>query len=303
MAHSIGKTIAELRKAKGWTQIELAEKLNVSDKAVSKWESEGGFPEITQLPVLAKIFDVSIDYLMTGKETEPEIITMSKIELCAKNDDVELFETLSYDYLKTADENGKTILDYMLQYDCDKVVNAFFKKYPVKTIQQSNTHRAGAPLWYTEKVLKLLILNNLVDELLSVNLFTRITGRQTIATEWNIYTEKYRTLIFTHEKIAEDLKKIYIQSLNESEFNITICLLLDNKKEKDIQLLWTIIYNKSTIKLSLSTLQKLLDNGYIEIVKQANQINKTLGAPTISEELIQVAVLKQNGGATEEINK
>ena len=88
MAHSIGKTIAELRKAKGWTQIELAEKLNVSDKAVSKWESEGGFPEITQLPVLAKIFDVSIDYLMTGKETEPEIITMSKIELCAKNDDV-----------------------------------------------------------------------------------------------------------------------------------------------------------------------------------------------------------------------
>ena len=277
--------------------------MNVSDKAVSKWESEGGFPEITQLPVLAKIFDVSIDYLMTGKEAEPEIITMSKIELCAKNDDVELFEALSYDYLKTADENGKTILDYMLQYDCDKVVNAFFKKYPVKTIQQSNTHRAGAPLWYTEKVLKLLILNNLVDELLSVNLFTRITGRQTIATEWNIYTEKYRTLIFTHEKIAEDLKKIYIQSLNESEFNITICLLLDNKKEKDIQLLWTIIYNKSTIKLSLSTLQKLLDNGYIEIVKQANQINKTLGAPTISEELIQVAVLKQNGGATEEINK
>ena len=40
--HSIGKTIATLRKAKGWTQVELAEKLNVSDKAVSKWESEAG---------------------------------------------------------------------------------------------------------------------------------------------------------------------------------------------------------------------------------------------------------------------
>ena len=54
MAHSIGKTIAELRKTKGWPQIELAEKLNVSDKAVSKWESEGGFPEITQLLCLQK---------------------------------------------------------------------------------------------------------------------------------------------------------------------------------------------------------------------------------------------------------
>ena len=45
--HSIGKTIASLRKSKGWTQVELAEKLNVSDKAVSKWESEAGFPEIS----------------------------------------------------------------------------------------------------------------------------------------------------------------------------------------------------------------------------------------------------------------
>lgn len=44
--HSIGKTIAELRKAKGWTQVELAERLNISDKAVSKWESEAGYPEI-----------------------------------------------------------------------------------------------------------------------------------------------------------------------------------------------------------------------------------------------------------------
>ena len=63
MAHSIGKTIAELRKAKGLTQVELAKKLGVSDKAVSKWESDGGFPEITQFPVIASIFDVSIDYL------------------------------------------------------------------------------------------------------------------------------------------------------------------------------------------------------------------------------------------------
>ncbi len=123
MAHSIGKTIAELRKAKGWTQIELAEKLNVSDKAVSKWESEGGFPEITQLPMLAKIFDVSIDYLMTGKETEPEIITMSKIELCAKNDDVSMLDEIK-GYTNVTDESGKSLQDYIVQY---KSVNIFNK--------------------------------------------------------------------------------------------------------------------------------------------------------------------------------
>ena len=76
--HSIGKTIASLRKSKGWTQVELAEKLNVSDKAVSKWESETGFPEISQLPALANLFGVTIDYIMTGKTAEKERILNSK---------------------------------------------------------------------------------------------------------------------------------------------------------------------------------------------------------------------------------
>ncbi len=66
-AKSIGTTIAELRKKQGLTQLQLAQKLNISDKAVSRWENGVGFPEITQLPALAQIFGVAVDYLMTGK--------------------------------------------------------------------------------------------------------------------------------------------------------------------------------------------------------------------------------------------
>lgn len=66
--HKIGDTIAKLRKEKGWTQAEIAEKLQVSDKAVSKWESNKGEPSIEFLPKLAELFDVSLDYLMTGEE-------------------------------------------------------------------------------------------------------------------------------------------------------------------------------------------------------------------------------------------
>ena len=111
--HSIGKTIATLRKAKGWTQVELAEKLNVSDKAVSKWESEAGLPEISQLPTMATLFGVTIDYLMTGKTPEKEIVTISKAELCAKTDDVSLAEEVKD---LPHDENNKKIVDYILQY-------------------------------------------------------------------------------------------------------------------------------------------------------------------------------------------
>ena len=113
MEHSIGKTIAALRKEKMWTQVELAEKLNVSDKTVSKWESEAGMPEISQLPVMAELFGVSIDYLMTGKEQEKEIVTMSKAELCAKTDDVSLAEEVKD---LTKDENNKNVVDYILEY-------------------------------------------------------------------------------------------------------------------------------------------------------------------------------------------
>ena len=114
--HKIGDTISQLRKEKGWTQAELASKLLVSDKAVSKWESNKGEPSIEFLPILAQLFDVSLDYLMTGKEKEDKIITISKLELCAKKDDVDMYKELklSSDY---KDENGKTIFDYVFKYE------------------------------------------------------------------------------------------------------------------------------------------------------------------------------------------
>ena len=129
MAHSIGKTIAKLRKAKGWTQIELAEKLQVSDKAISKWEKDSGAPSIEFFPALAELFDVSIDYLMTGKEDEPEIITISKAELCAKNDDISMLKDIN---LNTKDENSKTLIDYIIQYKSCKVFAEICEKIDSK---------------------------------------------------------------------------------------------------------------------------------------------------------------------------
>lgn len=99
--HSIGKTIASLRKSRGWTQVELAEKLGISDKTISKWESEAGMPEISQLPALSKLFDVSIDFLMTGKIDEmislDDMDSVKRMFYLIKNDDVENY--IKYGYL------------------------------------------------------------------------------------------------------------------------------------------------------------------------------------------------------------
>ncbi|MDO4861011.1 MAG: helix-turn-helix transcriptional regulator, partial [Bacillota bacterium] len=58
-AASVGKRIAELRKQEGLTQKQLADKLGVSNKTISKWETGEGFPDITMIPKLSAIFNVS----------------------------------------------------------------------------------------------------------------------------------------------------------------------------------------------------------------------------------------------------
>lgn len=125
MEHNIAKTITALRKAKGWTQVELAAKLNVSDKTISKWESGTGYPEITILPKLAEIFEVTIDYLMTGKEPKKEFIIMSSAELCAKTDDPSMLNHINPQF---KDEKGKTLSDYIIQYESLNVYVALKEK-------------------------------------------------------------------------------------------------------------------------------------------------------------------------------
>ncbi len=74
----IAKNITELRVAKGMTQLELAEQLHYSDKAVSKWERGESVPEISTLKAIADLFGVTLDHLVnehtTGekRDTAPE---------------------------------------------------------------------------------------------------------------------------------------------------------------------------------------------------------------------------------------
>ena len=80
----IAKNIIELRKSKNWTQAELAQKLNYSDKAVSKWERAECIPDVTVLKEIVDLFGVKIDYLLETEHTDGEDIrqTVSKQKEC-----------------------------------------------------------------------------------------------------------------------------------------------------------------------------------------------------------------------------
>ena len=71
MDMTIGKRIAHLRKEKGLTQEELASHMGISPQAVSKWENDQTCPDISALPKLARLFGVTVDELLEGKEVLP----------------------------------------------------------------------------------------------------------------------------------------------------------------------------------------------------------------------------------------
>lgn len=86
----VANNIVELRKEAKLTQVELAEKLNYTDKAVSKWERGESIPELLTLKKIAEIFGVTIDYLTSEKPRDekkefvlPKIIVFNRILITA----------------------------------------------------------------------------------------------------------------------------------------------------------------------------------------------------------------------------
>ncbi|MBR4035652.1 MAG: helix-turn-helix transcriptional regulator [Oscillospiraceae bacterium] len=79
---TLGTMIATLRKEHNMTQLQLAEKMGVTDKAVSKWERDLSCPDVDSLPRLAEIFGITVDEMLRAKEIpapQPKEDKMGKI--------------------------------------------------------------------------------------------------------------------------------------------------------------------------------------------------------------------------------
>ena len=118
-------TISFSRKRQGLTQEELAKKLGVTNQSVSKWESAQCCPDIGLLPMLADIFEISIDELF-GRKNEKEI----HYDLCSElpwNDDntIRVFRTLGKKILESTDENGWINISF--PKECNEKTRQYFK--------------------------------------------------------------------------------------------------------------------------------------------------------------------------------
>ena len=77
MNETFGERFARFRKQKGLTQEDIADKVNISAQAVSKWENDISLPDITTLPLLSDILGVTIDELL-GKKRNQEVVVVEE---------------------------------------------------------------------------------------------------------------------------------------------------------------------------------------------------------------------------------
>ena len=122
---SIGKKIAYFRKARGWTQAELGEKIGVSNQAVSKWESETSMPDVMLLPVLADAFGCYIDELFS-REVKTEIHYDHCAELpWADDSTIRIFQTVGKKIMKS--QEGNSCIEVTFPRNCNETTRQYFK--------------------------------------------------------------------------------------------------------------------------------------------------------------------------------
>lgn len=96
---TLGERIKNYRKELGLSQEELAEKINVSRQAITKWENDSGIPDIDNLISLSKIMGVSLDELVMGeKENDISDIKRSAINQRNKNCKLYLIAVISFSF-------------------------------------------------------------------------------------------------------------------------------------------------------------------------------------------------------------
>lgn len=274
---TIGDRIRNKRKESGMTQLELANKLNITDKAISKWEQNEGNPDISILPKIAEIFNVSLDYLLTGKEPDKEVLIISKMELCAKNDDPSMLKEIFSD----RDENGKCLMDHIIQYKSKKVLTSL--------IDECKTEFDYLRLFHVSKINKKEIIKIILlcisidrerivfksifhDEIKNCNEFKNVlhnnnSQNREIAED---YQNVFKLLVKEYKNLTENQRQYYF-GLKENEnttcwfdaysYFLEYAFIYNNKELYELLLNQIEIYN-SWVKDSIKILKEKYRNPY-----------------------------------------
>ncbi len=147
---NIGETIVALRKAQGLTQGNVAQALDVSIAAVSKWECGNAYPDIELLPRIAALFDVSVDYLFSYHRT---------VQKTVEEHIAHAYDLIRNRQNRAADEYMTNVLNRYPENNRVKIEAARIKR--IRTCGTNETPHAKELLLHAETILKSVNLREL----------------------------------------------------------------------------------------------------------------------------------------------
>lgn len=238
MRETLNERIRNLRREKGLTQLQLSKLLYVTDKAVSKWEVGEGNPDISLLPKLAEIFDVTVDYLLTGV-LPTETISLEDMDaekrgiLFTQKDDVENFVKFDY-HKKNILINIPTNHSYKETNNEQKMREEIYKLESVKIFElllddliKNRQHeyyyrnsKSPAALIYEDidNFIKMCAITNRVDGLQFIQFPTFAIGLKTDHKYNNplktyLIAEKTLKFIYEDKRVTDEMVS-YVSELN-----------------------------------------------------------------------------------------
>ena len=95
---TLGQKLKEIRKKFGLSQEQLAEIINVSRQAITKWETDAGLPDTENLKELSRIFEISIDYLLDNNNELPLLVMKKKLDKDNYKNKISTYEEVLKEY-------------------------------------------------------------------------------------------------------------------------------------------------------------------------------------------------------------
>lgn len=159
----IGNFIMNKRKSLGFTQQQLADKLNVSFQAVSKWENGTAYPNIEILRDLATVLDVSVDEILSGSERNAEDLSYSKAGV-----DIAYTDTIKKEMAKHLETGDRRVLNSLGAFASLYDIHFPELKNPVlvlKSEEPGSKQKLAMEYGYTESICHDMI-NHLVNDII-----------------------------------------------------------------------------------------------------------------------------------------
>ena len=242
----IGEFIKNKRKERNLTQSELAERINVTDKAISKWERGLGCPDVSLLEILSKELDVSILELLQGREIENEVIKVTEAD-----DYIKSTINISNDMTKNKIKN---IFNRIIEVSILFIVLllTILNVIQFKYMDKEYTYRVTRDTYETMTGALTMIDNNI----------NKIKNSKTIFSN-----EDHKIIV---NNLEEDYKKI-----NNIYYLKKVLKLEDIKyKINDLRLLTDMYYDPRIEINLLNILDKYIDSDFIKVY--ANYIIREL---------------------------